>query len=173
VLSFFTFSFSQTQTTANERTFLAWMSMAVSLGGVSTALVGFTAEVDPKSEAVGRDRKRERGGEGPQHPSIHPSIPHSLSHKPNTKKKRPTSAGKKTGPLTPHTTALMTALLLPLAAAMAGYGLWIFVSRSQAFRARTVGFHQDWVGPAALAAALLGVLSTIMVAAFVKVVKYG
>ena len=36
--------------TANERTFLAWMSMAVTLGGVSTALVGFTAEEDPRSE---------------------------------------------------------------------------------------------------------------------------
>jgi len=35
---------------ANERTFLAWMSMAVSLGGVSTALVGFTAEEDPRSK---------------------------------------------------------------------------------------------------------------------------
>lgn len=35
---------------ANERTFLAWMSMAVTLGGVSTALVGFTAQEDPRSE---------------------------------------------------------------------------------------------------------------------------
>lgn len=34
---------------ANERTFLAWLSMAVSLGGVSTALVGFTAEEKPDS----------------------------------------------------------------------------------------------------------------------------
>lgn len=34
---------------ANERTFLAWLSMAVSLGGVSTALVGFTAEEKPGS----------------------------------------------------------------------------------------------------------------------------
>ena len=37
--------------TANERTFLAWLSMAVTLGGVSTALVGFTAEEKPGSAA--------------------------------------------------------------------------------------------------------------------------
>ena len=28
---------------ANERTFLAWLSMAVTIGSVSAALVGFTA----------------------------------------------------------------------------------------------------------------------------------
>ena len=39
----------KTLSSANERTFLAWLSMAVSLGGVSTALVGFTAEEKPDS----------------------------------------------------------------------------------------------------------------------------
>ena len=39
----------KTLSSANERTFLAWLSMAVSLGGVSTALVGFTAEEKPGS----------------------------------------------------------------------------------------------------------------------------
>ena len=56
---------------------------------------------------------------------------------------------------------------------MAAYALWIFVSRSNAFRTKTVGFHQDWVGPAALAACLLAVLSLITVAAFAKVIWYG
>ena len=36
---------------ANERTFLAWMSMAVTLGGVSTALVGFSVDEEPTSGA--------------------------------------------------------------------------------------------------------------------------
>ena len=40
---------NKTKPAANERTFLAWLSMAVSLGGVSTALVGFTAEEKPGS----------------------------------------------------------------------------------------------------------------------------
>lgn len=83
------------------------------------------------------------------------------------------TAGKRPGPLTPHTTALITALLLPLAAAMAAYALWIFVARSKAFRTKTVGFHQDWVGPAALASCLLGVLLLITVVAFIKVIRYG
>ena len=56
---------------------------------------------------------------------------------------------------------------------MAAYALWIFVARSRAFRTKTVGFHQDWVGPAALAAALLAVLLLITVVAFVKVIRYG
>jgi uncharacterized membrane protein YidH (DUF202 family) len=42
-------SFPSPSPSANERTFLAWLSMAVSLGGVSTALVGFTAEEKPGS----------------------------------------------------------------------------------------------------------------------------
>ena len=33
---------------ANERTFLAWLHMAVTLGGVGTALVGFTASEPTK-----------------------------------------------------------------------------------------------------------------------------
>ena len=37
--------------------------MAVTLGGVSTALVGFTAEEDPRSELWG-EREREGGREG-------------------------------------------------------------------------------------------------------------
>lgn len=37
--------------TANERTFLGWLSMAVTIGSVSAALVGFTAS-EEKGETL-------------------------------------------------------------------------------------------------------------------------
>ena len=33
-------------TAANERTFLAWLSMATTVGGISTALAGYTSSVE-------------------------------------------------------------------------------------------------------------------------------
>lgn len=39
---------------ANERTFLSWMSMAITLGGVSSALIGFSGDEDGTEQVISK-----------------------------------------------------------------------------------------------------------------------
>ncbi len=95
---------------ANERTFLSWVSMAITIGGVSTALVGFQSE--------------KNGGARPPLAGLLADLPQC--HEPGGAR----GAGHESGPITPATTDLITVLLTPVAILMVIYALFCFYWRS-------------------------------------------
>ena len=151
--------------------------MAITIGGVSTALVGFQGEKNggapppPAGLLADQPQCRERGGRR--------------------------GAGHESGPITPATTDLITVLLTPVAVLMVIYALFCFYWRSVFMRKKQarrpgclaaaprpaagaltadaraqMGFYNDYWGPAILCGLVMLVLTVIMVVGLVEVLWY-
>ena len=127
---------------ANERTFLSWVSMAITIGGVSTALVGFQSEDGGGANAHTLLARYTLGI------VLHKVLVFVLISLPMgmTRASLPRRAsnrscggiGHESGPITPGTTDLITILLTPVAIAMVIYALFCFYWRSVFLRKKQV-----------------------------------
>ncbi|KAL4855568.1 Vacuolar transporter chaperone 4 [Chlorella vulgaris] len=100
---------------ANERTFLSWLHMAVTIGSIATALLGFSGS-----------------------------------------SKKPGSEPDGSGLI-----EFIACVLLPVAIAMCGYALLVFVWRGSQIRDKSSNLYDDRRGPLGLAAVIVVALSLI------------
>lgn len=107
---------------ANERTFLSWLHMAVTLGSIAAALLGFSSD----------------GGQG----------------------------------LSGHLVEVIALLLLPVAIAMCGYAIFIFIWRSQMIAKKRPQHFDDRVGPLGLCTAVVLTLVAILLVSFIDFINF-
>ena len=130
---------------ANERTFLAWLHMALTMGSISAAMLGFSATGSSKAQvrvqllfpscSVNVDPIKLKATNNLQLP-IHFA-----------------QASPEVG--------LIALILLPVALLICGYALLVFYWRAEAICSKDGQFYDDRRGPLALTAVVISALSFI------------
>ena len=110
---------------ANERTFLGWLSMATTVGGISTALAGYTNAVEKQTSGIAAApwlciTK-------PKLTTLPFLVRYGAFH----------AAGKRT--ISENTSQLITIILLPIAIVMIAYAMTTYFFRSRYMQKKQVG----------------------------------
>ncbi|GBG00374.1 hypothetical protein Rsub_13056 [Raphidocelis subcapitata] len=113
---------------ANERTFLSWLHMSVTIGSIAAALLSFS----------GSDTNGASNAQG----------------------------------LGAHLVTIIALLLLPVAIAMNGYAIFVFIWRGQMILRKRPSHFDDRVGPLGLCAAVVTALAAILIVSLVDFVDF-
>lgn len=124
---------------ANERTFLSWLHMSVTIGSIAAALLSF-AGTAPGGGG---------GGSSPSPPS--PADPSSPAER----------------PLSAHLVEVIALILLPLAIAMCCYAVFIFLWRGAMIARKRPAQFDDRLGPLGLCCAVVLALSAIFIVSLI------
>ena len=119
---------------ANERTFLSWLHMSVTIGSIAAALLSFVG-----GSGAGGD---------------------------------PSAGGEAAKGLSAHLVTVIALLLLPVAIAMNGYAIFVFVWRSQMIAKKRPSQFDDRVGPLGLCAAVVTALTAIAIVSLADFVDF-
>jgi uncharacterized membrane protein YidH (DUF202 family) len=128
---------------ANERTFLSWLHMALTMGSISAAMLGFSTT---KPSDVSWPPTKSR--------SLIPDTDFHASYLQGQSE-----------------VSLIALVLLPVALVVCGYALLVYHWRAQAIQEKEFSYYDDRRGPLALAGVLVAALTFIFVVGLIDFVK--